>query len=68
MRARRHLDNFDWILFLSALAVTAVGLGMIYSATDGTPVEGAFQRQLVWLALGLVLMAAALLIDYHTLA
>jgi rod shape determining protein RodA len=66
--ARRHLGNFDWILFLSVMAVCAAGLGVIYSSTAGTPAAGAFQKQIVWLALGLVVMLAALLIDYHTLA
>ncbi|HEU4402310.1 MAG TPA: rod shape-determining protein RodA [Candidatus Polarisedimenticolia bacterium] len=68
MQARRHLDNFDWVLFLSVLSVCAVGLGVIYSATAGTPIAGAFHRQIVWLGIGLVFMAAAILIDYHTLA
>jgi rod shape determining protein RodA len=68
LQARRHLGNFDWVLFLSVLAVAAVGLGAIYASTAGTPVSGAFERQLLWLVLGLILMLCVLVIDYHTLA
>lgn len=66
MQARRHLDNFDWILCLSILAVAAVGLGAIYASTAGTPVAGAFQRQLLWIGVGLLLMLLVMVIDYHT--
>ncbi|HXH28442.1 MAG TPA: FtsW/RodA/SpoVE family cell cycle protein, partial [Candidatus Polarisedimenticolia bacterium] len=68
MQARRHLGNFDWILFLSILAVSVAGLGVIFSATVGTPVAGAFHRQLAWLVIGLGLLGLAVAIDYHTLA
>ena len=68
MQARRYLDNFDWILMSSVLAVTLAGLGVIYSATVGTPTANAFYRQLLWLALGLACMLVVLSIDYHTLA
>lgn len=68
MQARRYLGSFDWILFAAILAVAGVGLLVIYSSTVGTPVAGAFRRQLIWLAVGLVLMLLTLLIDYHTIA
>jgi rod shape determining protein RodA len=68
LQARRHLDSFDWILFLAVLTASIVGVGVIFTSTTGTPMAGAFHRQLAWLALGLLAMTAALLIDYHTLA
>jgi rod shape determining protein RodA len=68
LQARRYLGNFDWILFLSVLAVSLVGVIVIYSAKAGTPGAGAFQRQTAWLLLGLVGLLLALVIDYHTLA
>ncbi|MFQ5877396.1 MAG: rod shape-determining protein RodA [Acidobacteriota bacterium] len=68
MPARRYLDNFDWILFSATLAVCLVGLGVIYSATAGTPAAGAFYRQILWLVLGLLCLLAVLAVDYHTLA
>src|SRR5262245_19500712 len=66
--ARRHLGSVDWALLLAALALPGIGLVVIYSATTGTPMAGAFERQLFWLLLGLVGMTLALVIDYHTLA
>src|SRR5207249_1388220 len=68
LQARRHLDNFDWILFFAIAVVCAVGVGVIYSATTGTPMAGAFHRQLAWLGLGFLVMLLAIVIDYHTLA
>ncbi len=68
MQARRYLDSFDWILFLSVLVVSVIGVGVIYTSTVGTPMAGAFHRQMAWLALGTVSLLVALLVDYHTLA
>jgi len=68
LQARRYLGSFDWLLLGAVLVVCAVGVGVIYSATVGTPVSGAFHRQALWLLLGLVLMVLAMAIDYHTLA
>lgn len=68
LQARRHLGSFDWILFLSALTLPLIGLVVIFSATTGTPSAGAFERQVLWLSIGIVAMALAILIDYHTLA
>jgi rod shape determining protein RodA len=67
-QARRHLGSFDWILLLAVILLPAIGLVVIFSATAGTPAAGAFQRQVVWLCLGLVALLLALVIDYHTLA
>ena len=68
MLARRYFGNLDWILLGSVLLVCAIGSVVIYSATVGTPAAGAFQRQLAWLALGLVMLLVVLAIDYHTLS
>jgi rod shape determining protein RodA len=68
LHARRHFGSFDWVLLLAALALTLIGLVVIYSATAGTPSASAFERQLMWLALGLLALVVVLAIDYHTLA
>jgi len=68
LHARRYLANFDWLLFLPVLVVSVIGVGVIYSSTTGTPMAGAFHRQIAWLLLGLGALALALLVDYHTLA
>jgi rod shape determining protein RodA len=52
---RKHLENFDVMLFLSVLAVTAIGVVAIYSAgydpAAGT-VRNYYVKQIYWLALG----------------
>ena len=67
-QSRRHLGSVDWAMLLAALALPAIGLVVIYSATAGTPNASAFERQLMWLGIGLCAMTVALAIDYHTLA
>jgi cell division protein FtsW len=63
----------DRALVLSVLALTAFGLVMVFSASE---VQGwlwfhnaayYFERQLLWLALGVVLLWAAAHVDYHRL-
>ncbi len=68
MQARRFLGSFDWYLFVPATMLALIGLAVIYSATVGTPSAGAFQRQAMWLAIGLLVFFLAIWIDYHTLA
>ena len=68
MHARRLLDSFDWLLVVPVLMLPLIGLVVIYSATVGTPSAGAFQRQAMWLALGLCVLVLALWIDYHTVS
>ena len=68
MRARRLLANFDWLLFLPVVVLLLIGVAEIYSATLGTPVAGAFHRQILWIGVGLVALFVVLWIDYHTLA
>src|SRR2546430_2017428 len=63
----------DRALLLAVATLTAFGLVMVFSASE---VQGwlwfhnaayYFERQLIWLALGLVLLWAAAHIDYHRL-
>jgi len=68
LQARRHFGSFDWVLFLTALALPLIGLVIIFSATTGTPAASAFERQALWLGLGLLALVVVLAIDYHTLA
>jgi len=60
--------NFDWPLIATVAGVTAIGLCMVYSASRqaGTgEVSAYFVRQLVWVAIALVALIAAVAIDYH---
>jgi rod shape determining protein RodA len=65
----RHLSlrDLDWPLLLIALAVSAVGVLQIFSATMETDFHSAWWKQIVYVAGGLVLMWAIMAIDYHSL-
>jgi rod shape determining protein RodA len=67
---RRSFQNFDWMLFGIVAVLLAAGLANLYSATQGGVEVGLppeLQRQLFALGAGLVLMLAAVLIDYRHL-
>ena len=68
MLERRSIHNLDWLLTLGVLALCAVSLGMVYSATLDGPLSPLAKKQLIYVALGLVAMIIALAVDYHTLA
>jgi rod shape determining protein RodA len=54
--------RFDWLVLLSALGVTGMSLPYMYSASPQH-----FQKQLVWVALGVAAMLLMLAVDYRTL-
>ncbi len=64
------LRHLDLVLVGSVLAINALGLVMIYSATrnglgGNTGPTYYLQRQLIFVVLGVAIMAAAILIDYR---
>jgi rod shape determining protein RodA len=66
---RRLIQNFEWPIFVMGLGVALIGIVNLISAS---PERGAFLpdtawRQVVWMALGLGLLLATLLLDYRTL-
>jgi rod shape determining protein RodA len=63
---RRLYHHIDWVLIAALLAICCIGLAMIYSATGGA--TRVYWTQIYALGLGLVAMAAALSIDYRSLA
>jgi len=64
---RRLTFHLDWLLMATVLVIVAMGITMIYSATQ-TTTPHLYTSQLYALALGLVAMLVALTIDYRTLA
>ncbi len=62
----RSFREMDWPLIGITLAICAVGVLQIYSATHGTKFEDAWWKQMVWIALGLGVMWIAASVDYHT--
>ncbi|MBM3300913.1 MAG: FtsW/RodA/SpoVE family cell cycle protein, partial [Deltaproteobacteria bacterium] len=65
----RSAALFEWQLVAMSLILTGVGLGLIYSATTPMGLAGKsfVIRQMTWCCLGVILMAAFLLVDYHVL-
>ncbi|HXG50374.1 MAG TPA: rod shape-determining protein RodA [candidate division Zixibacteria bacterium] len=67
---RRLISHFDWTLLGFTLALVLMGVGTIYSANYNiveNHAGGLPTRQLAWLGVGLVVMTAALAVDYRYL-
>jgi rod shape determining protein RodA len=62
----RLLSSIDGGLLLSVLLLAAAGLATVHSASSELELDY-LPRQAVWVGLGLVLMLAAMAIDYHVL-
>src|SRR5262245_13792442 len=66
---RRLLQNFEWPIFVMGLAVAAIGIVNLISASPertGLMPDTAW-RQAIWMGLGLVFLLATLLVDYRSL-
>jgi rod shape determining protein RodA len=62
----RQLATLDLNFLGTAIVIAAIGLLLIYSATYFTdPGLGTLKRQMLWIAIGLVLMIIFVVIDYH---
>ena len=67
---RRLLTHFEWLLPLFAVAVCALGIVTVYSATHGPETTGPSplaMRQVMWFVAGCVGMLAAVSFDYRRL-
>jgi rod shape determining protein RodA len=62
----RFLSSIDLGLAVSALLLAAIGLATVHSASAEMPIDY-FPRQAAWVGIGLVLLIAAMSIDYHVL-
>ena len=61
------LRDLDWTMILITLVICAVGVIQIFSATYDTSSQGAWLRQIGYIAGGLVLMYLVLSVDYHSM-
>ena len=61
-----HLATVRWGLLAAALALTAIGLATVHSASAELGTDF-FSRQLIWVGVGLVAMVVAFSFNYHTL-
>ena len=66
---RRLFTNFDWALFGVMLAIAAIGVVNIYSASASYKLTGSpyYLKQLYWIGAGLGLVVLVCSIDYHIL-
>jgi len=67
MTGQYRARDFDWTLLVLALLIAVLGVMEIYSTTLNTSWQGAHTRQIVWVALGLLLFWLCSSIDYHWL-
>ncbi len=67
MAKQGSFRDFDWVLLGFVMAISALGVLQIYSATISTKfAEGnIYVKQIEWLIAGMVLMFAISRIDYH---
>jgi len=63
-RTVRFRDS-DWTLLALGVAIAAIGIAEIYSATAHTPLAGQVNRQVWWVLLGAVLAIVVSQLDYH---
>jgi rod shape determining protein RodA len=59
--------DYDWWLLAIVLAICALGVVEIYSATHGSALVGMHTKQIRWLVIGFVLMFVLSRIDYHVI-
>jgi rod shape determining protein RodA len=67
MLDQRRIDNLPWGMMGLIAAIALIGLAAVYSATfTAKGPSSLFYKQLVWVAVGLVVMLSAIIVDYHT--
>jgi rod shape determining protein RodA len=59
--------DLDWTLLLLTVAICALGILQIYSATAGTVWRSAWWKQMLFILAGLAIMSLMSRIDYHAL-
>ncbi len=67
MARYRSIRDLDWPLLIFTLAICALGILQIYSATLGTVWHDAWWKQVLYVVVGLLMMWLMASIDYHTL-
>lgn len=68
MLEKRLLSNVPWGMVAMVIGIAALGLSAVYSATYTQKGPSAlYYKQLVWIAIGIVVMLSAIMPDYHTI-
>src|ERR1700691_1361281 len=61
------MRDFDWPMVAVMIAICAVGVLQIFSATHDTVWQGSWWKQIIYIAAGILLMWIATSLDYHAL-
>src|SRR5437879_1408840 len=61
------LKDFDWAMLFVILLISGLGVLQIFSATHDTVWQGAWWKQMVYIAAGIFLMWVMTHLDYHAL-
>jgi rod shape determining protein RodA len=61
------LRDIDWLMVITAIFISAMGILQIYSATRNTKWSGVWWKQIIFVIVGLVLMWLVAVVDYHSL-
>ena len=61
------LRDLDWLMVITAIFISAMGVLQIYSATQNTQWRGAWWKQIIFVTVGLALMWLVAAVDYHSL-
>lgn len=64
---KRFWFGIDWLTLLGLVGACGIGLAVIYSATQGGPTPEVYQRQILWILIGFLLLGIVVLLDYHAL-
>ncbi|MDR3569310.1 MAG: rod shape-determining protein RodA [Syntrophobacteraceae bacterium] len=71
MMDRRLIENFDWSVIWTMMAILCIGLLSIYSAVypqiQARPTNNLFVKQIIWLVVGFAVMCGSLFINYQRL-
>jgi rod shape determining protein RodA len=61
------IRDLDWLMVITSIFISAMGVLQIYSATRDTPWKSAWWKQIVFITVGLILMWLIAVVDYHSL-
>jgi rod shape determining protein RodA len=61
------IRDLDWLMVITSIFISAMGVLQIYSATRDTMWRGAWWKQIIFVTVGLILMWLIAVVDYHSL-